>query len=133
MNLNVRIREFFAAPPEEVWRALTNRDVLADWLMPNDFVAEIGKSFTFVPDHETPWDGNVECRVIELRPPEKMTWSWKTRGMPRPSRVEFELIPKPGGTQLVFRQDGEADAPVADGLDGGWPHMFARLETRLRP
>lgn len=34
-------------PPEKVWRALTESELIASWLMPNDFWAEVGHRFTF--------------------------------------------------------------------------------------
>lgn len=132
MKLNVELTEPFDAPPEDVWRALTSAEALADWLMPNDFVPEVGRKFTFEPDHETPWEGHVHCEILELEPPRKMTWRWRTTGMDRPSRVTFELVPKDGGTELLFRHTGEAVAPVAEGLDGGWPKMLDRLRSRVR-
>ena len=33
-------------PPERVWAALTSSEALAAWLMPNDFVPEVGHGFT---------------------------------------------------------------------------------------
>lgn len=132
MNLNVSFTEFFPATPDQVWESLTNPKILGDWLMPNDFVPEVGKTFTFVPDHPTPWDGNVECKVLELVTGKRMVWSWTTAGMDQPSRVEFELVPKGRGTELVFKHSGEADEPVAGGLKGGWPKMFAQLASQLK-
>ncbi|HXV60707.1 MAG TPA: ester cyclase [Vicinamibacteria bacterium] len=132
MNLDVNLMEFFEATPDEVWEALTDREVLTDWLMPNDFVAEVGKTFTFVPDHPTPWEGDVQCKVLQLLPRKRMVWSWRTRGMKEPSRVEFELTPKKGGTELVFKHGGVADEPVVKGLEGGWPDMIDRLIVALQ-
>jgi hypothetical protein len=34
-------------PPEKIWRALTESWLVAEWLMANDFVAEVGHRFTF--------------------------------------------------------------------------------------
>lgn len=132
MKLNVNITEFFATGPEEVWESLTNPDVLADWLMPNDFIPEVGKRFTLVPDHPTPWSGHVECEVLQLLPMKRMVWSWKTEGMEEPTRVEFDLTPKAGGTELLFRHGGRAAEPVAKGLNGGWPDMLNRLTAAVR-
>jgi uncharacterized protein YndB with AHSA1/START domain len=46
----VRVDEFLAHPPARVWRALTDPDLLARWLMPNDFRPEVGHTFTFRTD-----------------------------------------------------------------------------------
>ena len=128
MSLDVDITDFFDVPPEEVWKSLTDPKVLADWLMPNDFVAEVGRAFKFVPDHVTPWDGDVECHVLQIVPLQKMVWSWKTNGMNRPSRIEFVLVPKRSGTELHFKHFGDADEGLAKGLKGGWPDRFERLK-----
>lgn len=132
MKLDVKLTEFFEAAPDEVWESLTDPAILAEWLMPNDFVPEVGARFTFEPDHPTPWEGNVECEVLQLLPPKKMVWSWRTRGMDEPTRVEFRLVPKRGGTELVFEHGGAADEPVARGLHGGWPDMVDRLTVSLQ-
>ena len=34
-------------PPEKVWRALTEQDLLGAWLMPNDMRPEVGAQFQF--------------------------------------------------------------------------------------
>lgn len=128
MILDVNITEFFGVPPEEVWKSLTDSEVLADWLMPNDFVAEVGRPFTFVPDHVTPWEGDVKCEVLELVPHKRMVWSWETSGMNRPSRIEFVLVPKENGTELRFKHVGDADEGLAKGLKGGWPDRFGLLK-----
>ena len=132
MKLDVRLTERFESPPEDVWKALTTSETLAAWLMPNDFVPEVGSRFTFEPDHETPWEGNVQCKVLELETERRMTWSWRTSGMDRPSRVTFELVAREGATDLHFRHIGEAGGDVAEGLEGGWPKMLDRLHETMR-
>src|SRR6185437_4413393 len=63
-------------PPERVWAALTSSEALAAWLMPNDFVAEVGHDFTLRTKPAPGFDGIVRCRVLELDPPARMVWSW---------------------------------------------------------
>lgn len=127
MKLDVEIEEIFHCRPEALWKAITDPAFLGRWLMPGDFEPRVGKRFTLVPDHETPWAGNVACEVLELVPPRRMVWSWQTSGMERPTRVSFELTSDGDATRLSFRHAGEADEPVAGGLKGGWPVMVARL------
>ena len=63
-------------PPERVWAALTSSEALAAWLMPNDFVPEVGHEFTLRTRPAPGFDGIVRCRVLELDPPARMVWSW---------------------------------------------------------
>ena len=51
----IEVDQFVGRPVEQVWRALTDPDLLARWLMPNDFKPVVGHQFTFrtepVPQH----------------------------------------------------------------------------------
>jgi len=51
--------------PKKVWRALTEPDLLAKWLMDNDFSAQLGHRFEFKKP-STQWDGVVKCEVLAL-------------------------------------------------------------------
>jgi hypothetical protein len=46
----LRMEEFLPSPAERVWWALTDPDLVARWLMPNDFKLEIGHRFAIVSD-----------------------------------------------------------------------------------
>lgn len=92
-------------PPERVWRALTTSEILARWLMPNDFEPRLGHRFEFRADPGPGFDGVVACEVLEFEPPHHMVWGW--RGGPIDTTVHFRLEPRPdGGTTLHFEQRG---------------------------
>ncbi len=129
MTLDVDLDEYFAAPPQRVWQALTDPALLARWLMPNDFEPKVGKRFTFAPDCPASWEGNVACEVLELVPGQRMVWSWHTKGMERPTRIVFELSASGTGTRLRLRHVGEADEPVVRDLKGGWPGKVEALRA----
>lgn len=131
MKLDVRIEEVFDKPPGAVWAALTDSNVLAAWLMPNDFEPRVGRPFCLYPDHETPWEGDVACEVLELSPPRKMVWSWQTTGMERPTKLVFELTPAGTGTRLRLRHTGAAEDPLAEGLTNGWPERLSLLHRTV--
>ncbi len=114
-------------PAERVWEALTSAEALSSWLMPNDFVAEVGHEFTFTTDPGPGFDGIVHCEVLSLDPPRAMTWSW--RGGPINTTVEFLLSPIPTGTRLHFAQRGfrgPAAVAVSYVLSSGFGRMFER-------
>ena len=50
----IRIDYDFPYAPEKVWRCLTDSELLARWLMPNDFHAEVGHRFTFRTESSPP-------------------------------------------------------------------------------
>ncbi|GIK11202.1 MAG: hypothetical protein BroJett001_32680 [Chloroflexota bacterium] len=47
MSTTLRVNRTYPHPRALVWRALVDRDLLAQWLMPNDFEPKIGHRFTF--------------------------------------------------------------------------------------
>jgi uncharacterized protein YndB with AHSA1/START domain len=77
------------APLHVVWRALTDRELLSEWLMPNDFEPTVGHEFTLQTDPSPGFDGRVRAKVLELEPLRRMLWSW--RGGPIDTTVEFRV------------------------------------------
>ena len=63
-------------PPERVWAALTSSEALAAWLMPNDFVPEVGHGSRSGPGPRRVRRHGPAGRVLELDPPPRMVWSW---------------------------------------------------------
>lgn len=106
MSGRLRVERVYPHPPELVWRTLTEAELLSRWLMPNDFVAEVGHRFTFTTEPGPGFDGKVHCEVLLLEAPRRMTWSW--RGGPLDTTVTFALEPIDGGrsTRLVVLHDG---------------------------
>jgi uncharacterized protein YndB with AHSA1/START domain len=134
MMLDIRIDELFDQPIETVWRALTDPDRLARWLMKNDFEPRLGHKFTLREAPTAQWRGFMECEVLELDPPRRMVWSWSS-GMDGESttRVTFELRPEGDGTHLLLRHDGEANEARRDSLGGGWERRLGALRQVLGP
>lgn len=115
-------------PIERVWRALTSRDALAQWLMPNDFEPVEGHEFQFRTDPAPGWDGVVQCKVLELRAPRLLRISWT--GGPIDTVVTWRLSDAEGGTRLEFEQsgfDGLKAILISFILGSGWPRMYDRL------
>ncbi len=47
MQRDVKHEFTFSQPPEVVWEYLTDAELLAEWLMPNDFKLTVGHKFQF--------------------------------------------------------------------------------------
>ena len=79
MSRTVKLSWYFETPPERVWKCLTDPDLLASWLMPNDFKPVEGHRFTFrtTPRLKFGFDGIVHCTVMEIIPVRKLVYSWK--------------------------------------------------------
>ena len=77
---SVVVERTMAHPPEKVWRALTTSDLMARWLMPNDFQAVAGRAFNLRVAPMPHWNGVVDCQVLALEPPTRLSYSWNTTG-----------------------------------------------------
>jgi uncharacterized protein YndB with AHSA1/START domain len=99
-------------PPHKVWRALTEPELLAAWLGPNDIRPEVGHRFSVAPSGEGGPD--VQCEVLEAEPNRSITFSWREEPAEGPaveSQVSWTLIPTYiGGTRLRIVHDGFAPA-----------------------
>ena len=129
MAKTIRFEALYPHTPDQVWTALTDPQALADWLMPNDFVAEVGRSFQFKTQPAPGFDGTVNCEVLELDRPRRIAWRWKGGGID--TVVRFELEAHGGSTRLVMQQSGFAGMRgmmVSKILSGGWKRM---IEERL--
>src|SRR5439155_22586591 len=94
-------------PPDRVWRALTDREELALWLMPNDFAPVVGHKFQFRAKPQWGWRGFVECEVMEVIPPRRLTYTWQGDEGGRPMTVIWTLEPaEGGGTRLTLAHRG---------------------------
>ncbi|KHL03964.1 SRPBCC family protein [Sinomonas humi] len=133
----IRVDDFLPHPPAVVWRALTTPELLAQWLMPNDFAPVVGHHFTFrsAPIEATRFSGVTACEVLELREPELLVISWADASPENDMRttVTFRLVAHDGGTRLSlvqagFRADHQNDQLARKIMGGGWGgHLFRRL------
>ena len=135
---SIHVDEFLGHSPARVWRALTDPDRLARWLMPNDFRPVLGHRFTFRTDPVpgTDFDGIVECEVLALEPERLLTISW-AGGADVRTTVTWRLAAEGHGTRLFLDHEGfEPDDPgqqlARRIMGGGWrSRMFPALAAVL--
>ncbi|WP_028400352.1 SRPBCC family protein [Ectobacillus panaciterrae] len=113
----------FNAPIQKVWDAVSTSEGIAAWFMPNDFQPETGYEFHL----QSPF-GPSPCKVLELDPPNRLSFSWDVSGWV----VSFELKELDGKTEFTLIHSGwkEADeivpkagqknSEVRDRMNMGW-------------
>jgi uncharacterized protein YndB with AHSA1/START domain len=136
MKRDLRLQRTYSHAPARVWRALTDRHALAQWLMENDFEPKLGHRFTFRSKPVPGWDGITHCEVTELEPGRCVAFTW--RGGAGPDKpltldtiVRFTIEPDGDGTRLTLEHRGFTGLRavlVSFMMGSGWAKM---LRTRL--
>ena len=102
MKADIDAAVVYRHPIERVWAALTSSEALAAWLMPNDFVPEVGHRFT-----------------LRTRPAAASTRRSPSRSMPGRSGTRLRLH------QVGFH--GLGAKLTRRILAGGYPRIVGRL------
>jgi uncharacterized protein YndB with AHSA1/START domain len=120
--------------PEKVWRALTDPELLGEWLLPVvDLKLERGAAFTFKTQPYPGWDGSVNCRFLEIEAHRKLSYTWVVGDMVLDTVVTFTLTPTPLGTRLSLVQSGFKPDQKQNfgGARYGWKMMGGKLVDLL--
>jgi uncharacterized protein YndB with AHSA1/START domain len=124
------------APPEVVFRALTDADVLSRWWTTRaESDPRTGGSFSYTWEFEeqTERDHTRTDTYADVTADEHVRYDWP---MPLgPTVVDFRLQPRDGGTTLVLAHEGwGAGADWDESYEmhvGGWKFFLGNLKTYL--
>lgn len=120
--------------PEKVWRALTDPELLAEWLLPVvdlKLNLESGAAFTFKTQPYPGWDGTVNCQFVEIETQCKLGYTWSVPFLE--TVVTFTLTPTASGTRLSLVQSGFKPDQKQNfaGARYGWKMMGGKLVELL--
>lgn len=130
----------FAHPVETVWEYLTDSELLASWLMKNDFKPVIGHEFQFRtgPVPAMNFDGVFYCKVLAIVPLKHLSYSWNSRSddgnINMESVVNWNLVPTEKGTDLFLEHSGFAkkdNLAIYNGLLLGWVEKLEKIAKLL--
>ena len=134
---DIVVEEVLPHRPEKVWHALTSSDLIARWLMPNDFEPVLGKRFTFRTDPMGSWDGVIHCQVLEIVPPKRIVYSWKGGAADNPkygslldTTATWTLEPVGQGTRIKLVHAGfrtPANDHAYQAMSSGWGKVIQRI------
>ena len=138
MKKEIRHSWFYNHPPEKVWAYLTKPELIEQWLMKTDFDPVIGKEFKFFlkPMPDFGLDGIIHCKVLELVPFKKLSYSWKSGPgegrITTDSIVVWTLHPDNNGTELLLVHSGvDENNPLYSMMNEGWRQNIKKIETRI--
>lgn len=140
MTKSIHHKFFFPHPPEVVWEYLTKPELIELWLMKNNFQPKVGHDFQFrtnpLPNFN--FDGIVHCKVVQITPCQKLSYSWK--GGPGQGQITLDsvvvwtLVPKEGGTELVLEHSGfmESNELMYTIMTEGWIKNIQRIGDLIK-
>ncbi len=126
---------FYPHPAEVVWEYLTNPELISQWLMKNNFLPVVGHEFEFrsyaMPEMD--FDGVFYCKVLEVVPFKKLSYSWKFGpgdGTLTSSVVNWTLSEKDGGTELLLMHrgfEGSNFLAMLQSMEEGWLRHIQKI------
>jgi len=137
----IRLERVLDAPPETVWRYLTEAELRQQWFMGGTDATGVGE-FELLVDHDklstddVPYPPQNECykgavwqeKVTRLDPPRLLetTFQGGKNGI-----VTYELVPEGDRTRLVLTHRGITSDTGFQGFGGGWNSHMTVLQERL--
>ncbi len=139
MKTEIKNEWIYDQSPNEVWEYLTQAELIALWLMPNNFKPIRGNEFQFTakPIPSLDLDGIFYCKVLEIIPFQKLTYSWKGGAgngiFTLDTVVEWTLEKYANGTKLFLKQSGFKDANLSifSAMTNGWETNIQKMINLL--
>lgn len=120
------------APIADVWKAITDKKEMKKWYFDLEkFKPEVGFEFSF-------YGGTDEkrylhlCRVTEVIPGKKLSYTWRYDEYPGNSTVTFELFPEGNKTRLKLSHHGLETFPkdnpdfAVESFTQGWNFIIGK-------
>lgn len=92
-------------PITEVWKAITDKKAMSEWLMPCNIEPVIGHKFQFKTKSSPVFNGIIDCQVLEVIDKELLSFSW-SGGPLKQTKVTFRLEKFESSTILYFEHSG---------------------------
>lgn len=129
MKPQILVKSFIEAPPEMVWASITDRRLIAQWLMETNIEPVVGFKGYFKMKPQPGFDGHIACEVLEVMRPRVFTYTWQSSWMKKPTTVRFTLEEKEGGTLLILEHrgfEGILGSLLKMMLGPGWKKMLTK-------
>lgn len=123
------IERIYNAPIALVWKAITNEDDMRKWYFDlTGFKPEVGFEFQFTGGKDDRQYVHL-CRVTEVVPGTKISYTWRYDGYKGNSEVTFELFDEGKTTRLKLTHKGLETFPKenadfdAKNFAEGWTYI----------
>lgn len=146
----VRLQRTYAAPPERVFRAWLDADLVAQWMLPGPVDSVQVEIDPHQGGRYRVWHsgggvalGGFDARILEIDPPRRLVFAWGFVG-PDPdhdprfdSRLTVVVDADPAGARLTLVHEQldslAAGLPaVAEQVEAGWSDVLGKLVEVVR-
>lgn len=124
------IERTYNAPAATVWKAITDNKDMKQWYFDlEEFRPEVGFEFRFSGGPDKDRQYLHICRVTEVVPQKKLTYSWSYDGYEGISYVTWELFNEGNKTRLKLTHAGLETFPANNpdfakkNFEAGWTHI----------
>lgn len=139
MQTEIKNEWTYEQSPNEVWEYLTQAELIALWLMPNNFQPTPGHEFQFrtKPIPSLDLDGIFHCKVLEIVPLKKLSYSWRGGSgdgiFTLDTICEWTLEPYGDGTKLCLKHSGfkEENLAIFTGMTDGWKKNIQKMVDHM--
>ena len=127
------IERTYAAPVEKIWKAITDKNEMKQWYFDlAEFKAEVGFEFHFTGGPSPERQYVHRCKITEVVPGKKLTYSWRYDGYKGNSFVTFELFGEGKNTRVKLTHAGLETFPnenpdfAKHNFVAGWTDIIGR-------
>jgi uncharacterized protein YndB with AHSA1/START domain len=159
MERTIKLKVVLSASVAQVWQAITTAEILGKWFMENDFKLTLGHEFTFRMAPQKGWDGITHCKVTDLVPEQRLTYTYQGTATGEKSLacagihsdaayrvakgifaqldtvLTFTLTPTCGGSILELQHSGFRGAKmvlISFVFGMGWKKQLKKLQLLLQ-
>jgi uncharacterized protein YndB with AHSA1/START domain len=127
----INLTHTLPAPPDRVWRALTDPDALAAWFWPAARYGTVAR-VDLRPGGRYRIEGTaagiaVSGEYLKVEVPQRLVFTWRWDGEDEETLVTIELVDSPTGCELRLLHERFLDEASRDGNATGWSDCLDRL------
>lgn len=127
------IERTFNAPVEKIWQAITDKEQMKQWYFDlAAFKPIVGFEFQFPGEGQKGEKYLHLCKITDVVPDKKLTYSWRYDSFEGNSFVTFELFEEADKTRLKLTHEGLETFPAnnpdfaKESFTEGWTHIIGK-------
>ncbi|HLG03876.1 MAG TPA: SRPBCC domain-containing protein [Bacteroidia bacterium] len=125
------IERTFAVRPDKIWNAITDKEKMKQWYFDiPSFKLESGAEFSFPGQGHKGEQYLHLCKITEINPLKKLSYTWRYKDHSGNSVVTFELLPEENQTRVRLTHAGLETFPkenpdfARSSFEEGWTQLI---------